>query len=74
MSAMFEGVSEEDGLRPELIPPFEPTIGLPGLFRQAERAYEENKENGAEAFLDLREDFPGIAGAVILKDPAVGES
>ncbi len=74
LSAMFQGVSADDGRRPELVPPFEPTIGLPSLFQQAEWAHSARMENGAEAFPDLGEDFPGIAGAVILRDPEAGES
>ena len=74
LSAMFEGISEDDGLWPELVLPFEPSTGLPELFQQAERVHEERKEDGVEAFLDLREDFPGIADAVIVRDPEVGES
>lgn len=74
LSAMFEGVGEDDRFWPELVPPFEPTRVLPRLFQQAERVHQERKEHDAEAFFDLREDFPGIAGAVILRDPEGGES
>ena len=74
LSAMFESASDGEALWPGFDLPFSPEKGLPELFRHAERAYDERNEVGSEASLEDRADFPGIAGAVIVRDHEVGES
>ncbi|WP_428103524.1 hypothetical protein [Candidatus Rariloculus sp.] len=69
---MFEGMTEEDGLGPELVPPFEPKTGLPALFQNAERILQARVEGDTELPAWLQREFPGIAGAVIVRDAEDG--
>ena len=69
LSMLFEGMSEDDGLGPDLVPPFEPKAGLPELFQNAERILQARAEGDRELFSGLGREFPGIAGAVIVRDP-----
>lgn len=68
LSALFEGTSDDDGLGPDLMPPFEPTEGLPELFQYAERIKQERSEGDTTFLSEFRREFPGIAGAVIMRD------
>ena len=74
LSTMFQEASEEDDLGPDLVPPFEPTRGLPELFQQAERARHGPVTDREGALADLRRNFPGIAGVVIVRDSEESES
>ena len=68
LSALFEGTSEDDGLGPDLMPPFEPATELPDLFRYAEDIEQARAKGDTDLLYENRLEFPGIAGAVILRD------
>ena len=75
LSAMFGRVTKDEGSWPGFDLPFRPEEGLPELFQHAERVhFERTEEVREEAFPSAGADFPGIAGAVILRDHEVGES
>jgi len=69
LSTLFEGTSEDDGLGPDLMPPFEPATELPELFRYAEEIEQARAKGDTDLLYENQLEFPGIAGAVILRDP-----
>ncbi len=69
LSTLFEGTSEDDGLGPDLMPPFEPATELPELFQYAEHIEQARAKGNTDLLSENRNEFPGIAGAVILRDP-----
>ncbi len=66
LSALFEGAGRGD-LGPGLVPPFVPSRGLPKLFEEAERIHQA-RSSRPQASIDFGSEFPGIAGAVIVRD------
>lgn len=68
LSTLFEGASENDGLAPDLMPPFEPATGLPELFQYAEELEQARAKGDTDLPSENWNEFPGIAGAVILRD------
>lgn len=68
LSTLFEGTSEDDGLGPDLMPPFEPATELPELFQYAEHIEQARAKGDTGLLSENRNEFPGIAGAVILRD------
>ena len=67
LSALFEGTNQDD-LGMDLSIPFEPTLGLPDFFQRVERAHQSRRENINEILAEFEDEFPGIAGAVIVRD------
>ena len=68
LSTLFEGTSVDDGLGADLVPPFEPTTDLPELFQHAERIQQARAEGDTELLAEFRREYPGIGGAVIVRD------
>ena len=53
---------------PDRRPPFEPGRELPGIFRYAERIHLARQEGLEDGVYDGEGEYPGIGGAVILRD------
>ena len=68
LSVLFEGAGEDDGLRPGVVPPFEPTSELPELFQNAEELHRVRTTDAEASLVDFRREFRGIAGVVIVRD------
>ena len=68
LSELFEGAGIDDGLEPELIPPFKPTRELPALFQEAVKIDRMRTTGGDAELADWTSEFPGIAGVVIVQD------
>ena len=68
LSELFANTRDDDDLGGELMPPFEPTRGLPELFTRAERLRQAQAETEEDLFAELRREYPGVAGAVIMQD------
>ena len=68
LSRLFERTVGDDEAESEWTPPFRPRRGLPEIFRFAERIHEARIEGAETHAVDAGGDFPGIAGAVILRD------
>ena len=68
LSQLFEGPGGDDEVESQLTPPFRPRRGLPEIFRFAEQIHEARTEGAETHGVDAGSDFPGIAGAVILRD------
>ncbi len=68
LSTLFEGTREDDGLGPDLVPPFEPATELPQLFQYAERIEQARAKGDSDLLAEAQNEFPGIAGVVILRD------
>ena len=68
LSEMFDGTGADDGLRPDVIPPFEPTSELPALFQNAVKLHQMRPTGDEAGLADWSSEFPGIAGVVIVQD------
>ena len=68
LSRLFERTVGVDEAEPGLTPPFRPRRGLPEVFQFAEQIHEARIEGAETHAVDAGSDFPGIAGAVILRD------
>ena len=67
-SVLFEGAGEDDGLEPDMIPPFEPTRELPELFRYVEELHRARTTGAGASLADLDSEFRGITSVVIVRD------
>lgn len=68
LSRLFEGTLGDDEAGPELAPPFRPRRGLPEIFQFAERIHRARIESVERFAVDRGRDYPGIGGAVIVRD------
>ena len=68
LSRLFNGTDDDDVRGSDFALPFRPRRGMPELFRFAEQIYQD-RTGGLDANPnDFGREFPGIAGAVIVRD------
>ena len=71
LSQLFDGTDEDDGLGPDMGPPFRPATELPELFQYAVSRHEMRSTGEEPGSVDLPMEFRSIAGVVIMRDPAM---
>ena len=68
LSMLFAAAGADAAGDPDWRLPFEPGRGLPGIFRYAERIHRARKEQLDGRVFEGESKYPGIGGAVILRD------
>ena len=68
LSQLFEDDAVADELGTDLTPPFKPSDELSPVFRAAQQVHRSWHEGDEGGIAELADEFPGIAGAVILQD------
>ena len=68
LSEMFEGNVDDEGLGPDVVPPFHPTREWPELFQYAEKLYRTPTTSEDAKSVNFPDNFCGIAGVVIMRD------